>query len=68
MLDPRTSCYHRLDPVGLRVWELLEQPRSIDGLCSVLEPEFEVSAATCRADVLAFLNRLNHAGLVETAQ
>jgi hypothetical protein len=67
MLDPTTSSYHRLDPIGLRVWELLGQARSVDEICEALESEFEVSAARCRADVIAFLDRLKHAGLVEPA-
>jgi Coenzyme PQQ synthesis protein D (PqqD) len=68
MLDPKTSCYHRLDPVGVRIWALLSVPRSVDALCRELEPEFDVSATTCRADVLEFLDRLKHAGLVRAAQ
>lgn len=67
MLDPTTSRYYRLDPIGLRVWELLDQVRSVDAICGALEPEFEVSAERCRADVITFLDRLEHAGLVELA-
>jgi Coenzyme PQQ synthesis protein D (PqqD) len=67
MLDPAASRYYRLDPIGLRVWELLGQVRSLDAICAALEPEFEVSAEQCRADVIAFLDRLQHAGLVEPA-
>jgi hypothetical protein len=67
MLDPDTSCYYRLDPVGLRVWELLAERRSVEAICRALEPEFEVSARTCRTDVLAFLDRLDHAGLLEAS-
>jgi coenzyme PQQ synthesis protein D (PqqD) len=67
MLDPTTSRYYRLDPIGLRVWELLGQVRSVDAVCGALEPEFEVGAERCRADVIAFLDRLKHAGLVEPA-
>jgi hypothetical protein len=67
MLDPTTSRYHRLDPIGLRVWELLGQDRSIEEICEALEPEFEVSAERCRADVITFLDHLNRAGLVKAA-
>ena len=65
MLDPTTSRYYQLDPIGLRVWELLGQVRSVDAICQVLEPEFDVSAERCRADVIAFIDGLKRAGLVE---
>jgi Coenzyme PQQ synthesis protein D (PqqD) len=67
MLDPATSRYHRLDPIGLRVWELLGQAASVDEICQALEPEFEVSAERCRADVITFLDKLHRAGLVKAA-
>jgi hypothetical protein len=67
MLDPTTSHYHRLDPIGLRVWELLGEVHSVDAICQALGPEFEVSAEQCRADVITFLDGLERAGLVELA-
>lgn len=67
MLDPSTSRYYRLDPIGLKVWELLDQARSVDAVCGALAPEFEVSLEQCRADVITFLDRLERAGLVEPA-
>jgi hypothetical protein len=65
MLDPRTSQYFALDAVGLRVWELLEQPHSVAALCSALEGEFEVSPEACRRDLLAFLEQLEKAELLD---
>jgi hypothetical protein len=65
MLDPRTSRYFALDAVGLRVWELLEQPHSVAALCKALEDEFDVSPEACRRDVLAFLEQLETAELLD---
>jgi hypothetical protein len=65
MLDPGRSLYFSLDAVGHRVWELLSEPRSVASLCSVLQGEFDVAADTCRADVLAFLEQLREAELLE---
>ena len=66
MLDPRLSRYYGLDRIGQRIWELLERPRSVGELCAALEGEFAVSADTCRTDVLAFLEQLQEAELLET--
>jgi hypothetical protein len=65
MLDPKSSVYFGLDPVGNRIWELLERPRSVDELCHALEGEFDVTAETCQADVLGFLEQLSDAELLE---
>jgi hypothetical protein len=65
MLDPRSSRYFGLDAIGSRVWELIEQPRSVMALCSALEGEFEVTPEACRDDVLGFLEQLREAELIE---
>lgn len=65
MLDPRNSRYFGLDSVGHRIWELLERPQSVGALCAALEARFDVTAEACRADVLAFLEQLADAELVD---
>jgi hypothetical protein len=65
MLDPSRSLYFGLNSVGHRIWELLERPQPVNALCAALESQFDVSAQTCRIDVLAFLERLADAELVE---
>jgi coenzyme PQQ synthesis protein D (PqqD) len=65
MLDPRTSTYYGLDAIGHRIWDLLEEPQPVSALCEALQAEFDVPADTCRSDVLAFLERLEGAGLLE---
>jgi Coenzyme PQQ synthesis protein D (PqqD) len=66
MLDPRQSRYFALDSIGLRIWDLLEQPQQVDALCRTLVEEFDVSVEACHADVLAFLEQLSDAQLVST--
>jgi len=65
MLDPRQGQYFGLDRIGHRIWELLERPQPIDALCAALQAQFDVSAETCRADVLRFVEQLADAELVE---
>ena len=66
MLDPKRSRYFGLDPIGRRIWELLERPRSVDAICGTLQEEFDVTAETCRADVLTLLGELQDAELLDT--
>ena len=65
MFDPTQGKYFALGGVGGRIWELLEEPRSLAELCDIIVSEFEVDAAGCRADVVPFLDELRAAGLVE---
>jgi hypothetical protein len=65
MLDMASSTYFGLDRTGRRIWELLDEPRSVADVCTVLEREFDVEPERCHADVLAFLAALEEAKLVE---
>lgn len=65
MLDPRRSEYFAIDSIGSRIWELLERPLAVGQVCSKLEDEFDVAPQTCRADVLAFLEELRRAELLD---
>jgi hypothetical protein len=66
MLDRTSGRYFALDPIGRRIWALLERPQPIGELCGTLQEEFDVSPETCRAEVLAFLDQLSDAELLVT--
>lgn len=58
--------YYGLDaPVGTRIWELLESPRKLSELCSLLSQEFEVASDRCHRETRAFVAELAKEGLVE---
>lgn len=56
--------YLGLDEVGQRVWDLLEQPRTLDGVVDALLEEYDVDRATCERDVAAFVAALEEHKLV----
>jgi hypothetical protein len=64
MFSPEQGAYFGLDPIGTRVWELLEEPRTIDDMCAILRHEYDVEAETCRTDVVALVEQLREAKLV----
>ena len=43
MLDAERGSYFALGPVGSRIWELLEEPRTFDELCDALQDEYAVT-------------------------
>jgi Coenzyme PQQ synthesis protein D (PqqD) len=65
MFDPAKGKYFALAGVGGRIWELLDQPRSVAEVSEAVSAEFEIDVSDCQADVLRFLEDLSEAGLVE---
>jgi hypothetical protein len=54
--------------VGARIWELIEGGRSAEAVIAALTAEFEVDTERARADLIAFVDVLRQAGLVEAAR
>ena len=67
MFHPEVGKYFALDAVGTRVWELLEQPMTVDEMCARLTSEFDVDPATCASDIAALLADLRASRLVEAS-
>lgn len=49
--------YFGLNPVGKRIWALLDQPKNFEEIIEVLLTEFEVEENLCRKEVLEFLDK-----------
>lgn len=58
MMSIENSEYYGLDPIASRIWELLEQPATIEQLVEKLMEEYEVDYNTCLLDVIAFSDEL----------
>jgi hypothetical protein len=65
ILSLADGVYYGLDPVGARVWQLMEQPRTVAELRDAVVAEWEVDAPTAERDLLALLADLAGRGLVE---
>ena len=64
MMSAETGNYVGLTEVGARIWEIIESPQELEGLCSKLQDEFDISAEACRADVETFLKELVKHGAI----
>ena len=62
MMSPSSTQYLGLSATGGRIWELLEQPRTLAELCAALAREYEVTADEVQADVRAFVASLAERG------
>ena len=65
MLGMASGLYVSLGGVGSRIWEIIVNPTSIAGIVDLVAAEHDVTASRCEADVIAFVERLHEAGLVE---
>ena len=68
MMDVEEGSYYELDPVGTRIWVLLERGPRVAELCETLQREYDVDARTCRDDVRAFLEEMSGLGIVRMRQ
>lgn len=64
MMSISQGTYYGINPVGGRIWSLLEQPASVASLCNTIVSEFEVSKEQCQQDVLQFVEQMLKAGVV----
>lgn len=65
MMDIDKGKYFSMNPVATRVWELLEEPSSVNELCDKLLNEFEVSKEQCFDEVLELLGKMKELDLLE---
>lgn len=65
LMDLESGSYFGLNPVGSRIWQLLdEKPQSLVDICGTVEAEFDAPRDTIEADVLALTGELVEKGLV----
>jgi len=65
ILDLDNALYYSLDPVGARIFELVQQPTPLDAVLDAVVAEFEVDAQTAGTDLLALVDTLVAQKLVE---
>lgn len=62
-IDAESGFCYNLNEVGGRVWRLIEPPTAIRDVCRQLAREYNVTEATCQADVFELLQQFIEAGL-----
>jgi hypothetical protein len=64
MLDMDKGKYLYLNSVATRIWDLLENPVSMDEICSKLMEEYDVDPKRCRSDVNEIVKKMIQSGMV----
>jgi hypothetical protein len=57
--------YYSLDALAARVWSLIQQPRTLHEIIEDIRDCFDVDAETAEHELLALLQAMEDAGLVE---
>lgn len=65
ILNLQNSVYYGLDPVGARIWRLIQTPRTVNEVRDILLQEYDVEADRCERDLLELLQKLAAEGLIE---
>jgi hypothetical protein len=67
ILDLKSETYYGLNSVAARVWQLIRTPTTAREVWEAVAAEYDVEADRCERDVLALLQKLADAGLVDVA-
>ncbi len=65
ILDATSGSYYGLDPVGKRIWSLLQEPKRVSAIRDALLGEYDVDRELCARDLTALLQDLAQNGLIE---
>ena len=64
ILSLETKVLRGLNPVGSRVWELIDGQRSVEEIVGVIVEEFDVAPQEAARDVRGFVQEILDRGLV----
>lgn len=65
ILDLKSGVYYGLNPVGARVWSLIQEPRTVGAVLETLLEEYDVEPGCCEAELFALLEDLAGRELLE---
>ncbi|WP_416149850.1 lasso peptide biosynthesis PqqD family chaperone [Salipaludibacillus sp. HK11] len=65
MLSINNGKYYNLGDIGGEIWELIEEPISIENLVSALISKYEIEKQQCEEHVLSFLEKLHKEDLIK---
>jgi hypothetical protein len=67
ILNLKSGVYYGLNPVGARIWNLVQEPRTVAQILEALLAEYDVERPRLESDLRELLSRLADQGLVDIA-
>src|SRR5258708_38329025 len=65
ILNIKNGVYYGLDPVGARIWNLMQEPRAVLEIQKTITGEYAVEPERCARDLFVLLEKLLAEGLIE---
>ncbi|MEM1254757.1 MAG: PqqD family peptide modification chaperone [Cyanobacteria bacterium P01_H01_bin.21] len=65
ILNLSSGVYYGLNEVGARIWQIIQEPCSLEKIQSALIEEYDVPPDVCKQEVLKLLLELKNANLIE---
>jgi hypothetical protein len=65
ILNIKSGVYYGLDPVGARIWNLMQEPRAVIEIQNTITGEYDVEQEQCARDLISLLEKLLAEGLIE---
>lgn len=65
ILNMKDGVYYGLNPVGARVWNLIQEPMEVIDILKVLVDEYDVDEETCHSDLMELLDHLLEKELIK---
>ncbi len=57
--------YYHVDEMAALVWQAIQQPRTLNEICAIIMEHFPISREECERELLALLNEMETAGLIQ---
>lgn len=65
ILGLQSEEYFSLKDVGTRIWDMIQEPKTVKEILDLLLNEYDVEPEYCERDLLALLQELADEGLIE---
>jgi hypothetical protein len=68
ILNVKNGVYYGLNPLGARIWNLIQKPRTLSELRDILLREYEVDVSHLESDLRSLLAELAEHDLIEISK
>lgn len=65
ILNMKDGVYYGLNPVGAKIWNLIQKPIQVSDILEVLIDEYDVEKDVCQTDLMELLEQLLEKELVK---
>ncbi len=68
MMHIEKGKYYGLNPVGKKIWDILESPKSLSEITAILLSEFDVTEVQCIQEAQIFLDKAVQCDIIKKGE